>query len=98
MADAAKLQTIPDEEIIVVGLDIGTTKVVAVVGQRDEVTGKINILGYGKTESTGVVRGSVINIEKTAEAVKRAVEQATVTSNVEIKEVYVGIEIGRAHV
>ena len=91
MADAAKFQTIPDEEIIVVGLDIGTTKVVAVVGQRDEATGKINILGYGKTESTGVVRGSVINIEKTAEAVKRAVEQATVTSNVEIKEVYVGI-------
>ena len=91
MADTAKLQTNPDEEIIVVGLDIGTTKVVAVVGQRDETTGKINILGYGKTESTGVVRGAVINIERTAEAVKRAVEQATATSNVEIKEVYVGI-------
>lgn len=82
----------PDDDVdVVVGLDIGTTKVVAMVGQRDSETGKIRILGYGKTESTGVVRGSVINIERTAEAVKRAVRQASDISNVEINEVYVGI-------
>ncbi len=92
MAEDAKFGTTPDDDVdVVVGLDIGTTKVVAVVGQRDSVTGKIKILGYGKTESTGVVRGSVINIERTAEAIKRAVEQASITSNVDINEVYVGI-------
>lgn len=92
MAEDAKFQATPDDDVeVVVGLDIGTTKVVAVVGQRDSVTGKIKILGYGKTESTGVVRGSVINIERTAEAIKRAVEQASIASNVEINEVYVGI-------
>lgn len=76
---------------VVVGLDIGTTKVVAVVGCRDRESGKIKILGYGKTESLGVIRGSVINIEKTAEAVSRAVEEASLRSNVDIREVYVGI-------
>lgn len=92
MAEDTKFGATPDDDVdVVVGLDIGTTKVVAVVGQRDSVTGKIKILGYGKTESTGVVRGSVINIERTAEAIKRAVEQASITSNVDINEVYVGI-------
>ena len=65
-----------EETDVVVGLDIGTTKIVAVVGCRDQATGKIKIMGYGKTESTGVVRGAVMNITKTAEAVKRAVEQS----------------------
>ncbi|MCM1170020.1 MAG: cell division protein FtsA [Bacteroides sp.] len=92
MAEEAKFRATPDDDVdVVVGLDIGTTKVVAVVGQRDTATGKIKILGYGKTESTGVVRGAVINIQTTAEAVKRAVEQASVASNVDINEVYVGI-------
>lgn len=76
---------------VVVGLDIGTTKVVAVVGHRDKQTGKVKILGYGKTESTGVVRGSVLNIDKTAMAVKRAVAAAEAMSNVKIGEAYVGI-------
>ncbi|MDE7338890.1 MAG: cell division protein FtsA [Bacteroidales bacterium] len=80
-----------EETDVVVGLDIGTTKIVAVVGCRDQATGKIKILGYGKTESTGVVRGAVMNITKTAEAVKRAVEQASDNANVDICEVYVGI-------
>ena len=76
-----------EETDVVVGLDIGTTKIVAVVGCRDQATGKIKIMGYGKTESTGVVRGAVMNITKTAEAVK----QASDNENVEIGEVYVGI-------
>ncbi len=87
----ANYGNIDDDVDVVVGLDIGTTKVVAVVGCRDRASGKIKILGYGKTESTGVVRGSVINIQKTANAVARAVEEASRTSNVDIREVYVGI-------
>ncbi len=80
-----------DDGDVVVGLDIGTTKVVAVVGCRDRESGKIKILGYGKTESLGVVRGTVFNLDRTAEAVKRAVEEASANSDVEIREVYVGI-------
>lgn len=93
MTEEEKLRNVhaDDDVDVVVGLDIGTTKVVAMVGQRDAETGKIKILGYGKTESTGVIRGSVINIERTAEAVKRAIEQASATSYVDISEVYVGI-------
>lgn len=80
-----------NDTTVVVGLDIGTTKVVAVVGMRDEATGKIKILGYGKSESLGVSRGAVINIQKTVEAIKRAVQAASVASNTDIGEVYVGI-------
>lgn len=88
---ATNYENVEDDVDVVVGLDIGTTKVVAVVGCRDRESGKIRILGYGKTESTGVVRGSVINIQKTATAVGRAVEEASRKSNVDIQEVYVGI-------
>ena len=87
----ANYQTVEDNPDVVVGLDIGTTKVVAVVGCRDKESGKIRILGYGRTESVGVVRGAVINLDKTAEAVRRAVAEASARSNVEIGEVYVGI-------
>ena len=58
-------------ERIVVGLDIGTTKVCAIVGKRNEF-GKINILGFGKAESDGVSRGVVVNIDKTVEAIRKA--------------------------
>lgn len=76
---------------VVVGLDIGTTKTVAVVGARDKASGKIRILGYGRTESVGVLRGAVMNLEKSSMAIRIAVQEAEVNSNVEIKEVYVGI-------
>ena len=69
----ANYQEKEDNTDVVVGLDIGTTKVVAVVGCRDKASGKIRILGYGRTESVGVVRGAVINLDKTADAVRRAV-------------------------
>lgn len=84
-------ETYDDGPEIVVGLDIGTTKVVAVVGQRDEQTGLVKILGYGKTESVGVVKGSVRNIDQTTKAVQAAVEEASRVADVTIKEVYVGI-------
>ena len=75
---------------IVVGLDIGTTKIVAIVGRRNEF-GKIEILGMGKSESYGVARGVVQNIDKTVEAIKVAVAEAESKSGVEIKTVNVGI-------
>ncbi|HET6245588.1 MAG: cell division protein FtsA [Bacteroidetes bacterium] len=75
---------------IVVGLDIGTTKIVAMVGRRNEY-GKIEILGYGKAESIGVKRGVVANIEQTVQSIKTAVEEASNASGVEIKYVNVGI-------
>jgi cell division protein FtsA len=75
---------------IVVGLDIGTTKVCAIVGKKNEY-GKINILGFGKTESDGVSRGVVVNIDKTVEAIRRAIGEAEKQSGVEINVVHVGI-------
>ena len=75
---------------IVVGLDIGTTKIVAMVGRKNEF-GKIEILGLGKTDSLGVVRGVVSNIEKTVQSIRLAVEEAESKSGVNIKVVNVGI-------
>ncbi|SFT67891.1 cell division protein FtsA [Lishizhenia tianjinensis] len=60
---------------IVVGLDIGTTKIACFVGQKNE-HGKIEILSMGKTESLGVTRGVVTNIEKTIQSIKSAVQEA----------------------
>jgi cell division protein FtsA len=79
-----------ENSAIIVGLDIGTTKICAIVGRRNEV-GKIEILGTGKSESHGVMRGVVANIEKTVNSIREAVSQAANTANVEIEEVYVGI-------
>lgn len=78
-----------DPEILV-GLDIGTTKIACFVGQRNE-HGKIEILGYGKSESVGVSRGVVSNIDRTVQSIKAAVKAAEEDSGVEIKVVNVGI-------
>lgn len=76
---------------LIVGLDIGTTKVCAIVGQMNE-NGKINILGVGSQPSLGgVMRGEVTNISKTVDAIKGAIAQASKISNVEINAVHVGI-------
>lgn len=75
---------------IVVGLDIGTTKVCALVGRKNEY-GKLEILGMGKAISEGVVRGIVSNIDKTVEAIRKAVQQAEDQANINIKVVNVGI-------
>ena len=75
---------------IVVGLDIGTTKIAAIVGRRNEY-GKVEILGIGKSESIGVTRGVVANIEKTVQSIRAAVEEAEQKSGVNIRVVNVGI-------
>ncbi len=77
-------------EAIIVGLDIGTTKIAAIVGRKNE-HGKIEILGSGKTESIGVKRGVVSNIENTVQSIQKAVTEAEAKSNVQIDFVNVGI-------
>ena len=79
------------EKNISVGLDIGTTKIVAMVGAKNEFK-KLEILGIGKSQSLGVHRGVVNNITQTIESIKYAIEEAKMESGVEdIKEVVVGI-------
>jgi len=75
---------------IIVGLDIGTTKIAVIVGRRNEF-GKIDILGYGKVPSIGVKRGVVANIDNTVQSIKDAVAEASAKSGVDIKYVNVGI-------
>ena len=73
-----------------VGLDIGTTKIVAMVGEKNQFN-KINVLGVGKSQSLGVHRGVVNNITQTIQSIKIAIEEAQNKSNIEISEVAVGI-------
>ncbi len=75
---------------IIVGLDIGTTKIAAIVGRKNE-NSKIEILGHGRTESIGVKRGVVSNIENTVQSIKTAIGLAEQRSGVDIKYVNVGI-------
>ncbi|MCC6599336.1 MAG: cell division protein FtsA [Crocinitomicaceae bacterium] len=75
---------------IIVGLDIGTTKIACIVGRSNEF-GKIDILGIGNSDSVGVTRGVVSNIEKTVSSIIAAVQEASEKSGVNIKVVNVGI-------
>ena len=75
---------------IIVGLDIGTTKVSIIIGKRNQFN-KIEILATGKSVSSGVSRGIVSNIDKTVGSIKLALEEVKNKNNVEINEVVVGI-------
>ena len=79
-----------DTDKIVVGLDIGTTKICAIVGRKNEY-GKLEILGMGKAVSDGVIRGIVINIDKTTRAIQQAIAEAEEQSGIDINVVNVGI-------
>ena len=79
-----------DNEKIIVGLDIGTTKICAIVGRKNEY-GKLEVLGMGKAESDGVIRGIVTNIDKTVRAIEKAVRDAEEMSGIDINVVNVGI-------
>ena len=79
-----------DAPEIVVGLDIGTTKIACLVGRKTDHD-KIEILGIGKAPSLGVTRGVVSNIEKTVQSIRLAVEEAETKSGMEINVVNVGI-------
>ena len=79
-----------DKNNISIGLDIGTTKIVAMIGERNEFK-KIKILGVGKSVSLGVHRGVVNNITQTIQSIQQAVEQAETNSGYKIEGVTVGI-------
>lgn len=79
-----------EEPEIIVGLDIGTTKIACIVGRINEY-GKVEIIGMGRSESLGVRSGVVSNINLTVDSIERAVEQAVESASVEIGEVIVGI-------
>ena len=83
-------QIIDKTSELVVGLDLGTTKIAAIVGRKNEF-GKIEILGVGKSESLGVNRGVVVNIEQTVSSIKSAITIAADKAGVDIGEVIVGI-------
>ncbi len=78
------------DDRIVVGMDIGTTKVCAVVAESDEM-GKINVLGIGTTESDGLNRGVVVNIDKTVASIQKAVRAAERAADIEVQSVIAGI-------
>ena len=79
-----------EEDKIIVGLDIGTTKICVIVGRENEY-GKLEVLGMGKAVSDGVIRGIVTNIEKTIKAIEKAVVEAEEQSGINIRIVNVGI-------
>lgn len=79
-----------ENDKIIVGLDIGTTKICAIVGRKNEY-GKLEVLGLGKAESEGVIKGIVTNIDKTVFAIEKAVKEASDMSGIDAQVVNVGI-------
>ena len=78
------------KEDVIVGLDIGTTKICAIIAERAE-DDQIKIVGVGSTKSEGLRRGVVVNIEKTVQSITTAIEEAELMAGVEVKGVYAGI-------
>lgn len=79
-----------EQENIAVGLDIGTTKIVAMIGRKNEY-GKVEILGIGKAKSLGVHRGVVNNITQTIQSIQQAVRDAEANAGLKVDQVTVGI-------
>jgi cell division protein FtsA len=80
-----------NEQPIIVGLDIGTTKIAVIAGRKNEF-GKLEILGFGRANSNGVKHGQVLNIDETIKAIRTALENCYASNpNLEVNEVYVGI-------
>ena len=77
-------------EKLVVGLDIGTTKICAIIASLEQ-DGRINILGLGKAENEGMARGTVTHIEKTVHSIQKAVQNAEIQSGIKVRAVNVGI-------
>jgi len=79
---------------IIVGLDIGTTKIAAVVAERNEEDGGLDVIGVGTQVSRGLKKGVIVNIDSTVAAIRQAVAEAEGMSGCEISQVYVGIAGG----
>src|SRR3989338_3935290 len=87
--------TMGKREHIIVGLDVGTTKICAIVGEVSGVEAggrpQVKIIGIGTHPSRGLRKGVVVNVESTIESIKKAVEEAELMAGVEINSVYTGI-------
>ena len=81
-------------ECLIVGLDIGTTKVCAVVGE-ERADGQVAVLGVGQRPSAGLRKGVVVNVEETVAAIQAAVEDAELQADCEIRTIYVGVAGGQ---
>ena len=79
-----------DDEKLIVGLDIGTSKILAIVGEVSP-TGEIEVIGVGHHPSRGLKKGVVVNIESTVQSIQRAVEEAELMAGCQIHSVYAGI-------
>ena len=75
---------------MIIGLDIGTSKVVAIVGEVNP-EGEIEIVGLGSHPSRGLKKGVVVNIESTVQSIQRAIEEAELMAGCQIQSVYAGI-------
>jgi cell division protein FtsA len=81
------------QDNVLVGLDLGTTKVCAIVGEvKDD--GQVDIIGIGISPSNGLKKGVVVNIDSTVESIRKAVHEAELMAGVEINSVYVGVSGG----
>ncbi|NDG18151.1 MAG: cell division protein FtsA, partial [Betaproteobacteria bacterium] len=79
-----------DAKDLIVGLDIGTSKIVAMVAELT-IDGRIEIIGLGQHESRGLKKGVVVNIEATVASIQRALEEAELMADCKIRSVYTGI-------
>src|SRR5574337_129042 len=79
-----------DPKNLVVGLDIGTSKIVCIVAEIND-EGMLDVIGMGTHPSRGLRRGVVVNIEATVNAIQRALEEAELMADCKIREVYTGI-------
>ena len=79
-----------DDRKLIVGLDIGTTKVISLVGELS-AENTLEVIGIGSTRSHGLKRGVVVNIESTVQSIRRAVEEAELMAGCEIHTVFAGI-------
>src|SRR6202166_4524823 len=80
----------PINKDLLVGIDIGTSKVVTLVGEVS-ADGKLNVIGFGTHPSQGLKRGVVVNIESTVQSIQRSVEDAELMAGCEIFSAYTGI-------
>ena len=78
------------DENMIVALDIGTSKVVTLIGELNE-DGRLDIVGIGKSPSRGMKKGVVVNIESTIQSIQQSVEEAELMAGVQVKSVYAGI-------
>ena len=84
------MERVEKNQEVVLAIDIGTTKVCAIAGFKNDL-GKLEVLGLGKVNSEGVLRGVVSNIEKTVNAIQEAIEITKRSANIDFNLVHVGI-------